>query len=216
LLRKALKPLLLPAVLMCFTLASCSPSYETGMARGRSEYRTCVPCHGNNGAGNMEVRAPDIAGLPQWYIEAELTKFRKGIRGAHTDDQEGARMRPMARTLYRPGDLEAVAMYVASLPTVRQMNTIAAGDTAAGRVTYTGICTTCHGPAADGNQALSAPPMAQQADWYLVAQLEKFRSGMRGSHPDDSTGAQMRAMSLTLADSTAIRDVVAYIRSLSR
>ena len=37
---------------------------------------------------------------------------------------------------------------------------------------------------------------------------------MRGTHPEDTYGAQMRAMALTLADSTAMKDVVAYIRTI--
>jgi cytochrome c oxidase subunit 2 len=212
--RKALTPLWLLALMAPWTMASCSPPYETGLARGKQEYRTCVPCHGDNGAGNREVGAPAIAGLPAWYVASELGKFQNGVRGAHPQDAEGARMRPMARTLYRAGDLEAVAAYVARLPAVTLPATIAGADTAAGRASYA-ICTTCHGPEARGNRDLFAPPIAQQADWYMVAQLEKFRSGMRGAHPDDTTGAQMRAMSMTLADSSAVRDVVAFIRSLA-
>jgi cytochrome c553 len=213
--RKALTPLWIFAAMAIWIAAACSPPYETGMARGKQEFRTCVPCHGNHGGGNRELGAPAIAGLPGWYIAAELTKFQKGIRGAHPDDEEGARMRPMARTLYRAGDLEAVAAYIAAMPPVPQPNTITGADTAAGRTAYQGICTTCHGPDARGIPQLYAPPIVQETDWYLVKQLEKFRSGMRGSHPDDTTGAQMRAMSLTLADSAAVRDVVAFIRSLS-
>ena len=37
---------------------------------------------------------------------------------------------------------------------------------------------------------------------------------MRGTHPADTLGAQMRAMSLTLEDSTAIHNVVSYIETL--
>jgi cytochrome c oxidase subunit 2 len=62
---------------------------------------------------------------------------------------------------------------------------------------------------------MNAPPLSQQADWYLLAQLEKFKTGMRGANPKDFTGAQMRAMSSTLQDTTAMRDVVAYIKTLS-
>ena len=40
-----------------------------------------------------------IAGQAQWYLEAQLVKFKNGVRGAHPDDMEGSRMRPMARTL---------------------------------------------------------------------------------------------------------------------
>jgi len=212
--RKPLTPLWILAVMAVWIAAACSPAYETGMARGRQEYRTCAPCHGDHGGGNRDIGAPSIAGLPAWYIENELHKFQQGIRGAHPNDEEGARMRPMARTLYRKGDLEAVAAYVATMPAVPQPNTIAGADTAAGRTMYQGICTTCHGPDGRGNPELSAPPIVQETDWYLVKQLEKFRSGMRGAHPADSTGGQMRAMSLTLADSAAVRDVVAFIRTL--
>lgn len=212
--RYALTLIWIVAAVSLWMAGACSPAYETGMARGKQEYRTCVPCHGPAGGGNQVVGAPSIAGLPEWYVARELDKFQHGIRGAHPDDQEGARMRPMARTLYRPGDLEAVAAYVAAMPMVPQPATFVAADTTAGRTTYQGICTTCHGPDARGNVALSAPPIAQQADWYLVRQLGKFRSGMRGTHPDDTTGAQMRAMSLTLADSTAMLNVVGFVRSL--
>ena len=214
-LRNAMTPVWLLSGIALLALASCSPPYETGMARGKQEFRTCVPCHGAHGGGNRDLGAPAIAGLPDWYIQAELRKFQKGIRGSHPDDAEGARMRPMSRTLYRAGDLEAVALYIASMPPVPQPFTLTGADTAAGRVSYQGICTTCHGPDAKGNPALSAPPIVQESDWYLVTQLAKFKNGMRGTNPDDTTGAQMRAMSFTLADSSAMRDVIAFIRSLS-
>ena len=63
--------------------------------------------------------------------------------------------------------------------------------------------------------ALKAPKLTGQADWYLLAQLHKFKSGARGAHKDDATGAQMRAMASTLVDDQAMLDVVAYVRTLS-
>ena len=122
-------------------------------------------------------------------------------------------MRPMARTLYRPGDLEAVAAYVASLPRVAVPPTMN-GDRTAGQQHYAAICVACHGADGKGNQAMNAPPLPQQADWYLVAQLEKFKTGMRGATALDMEGSQMKAMSATLLDTTAMHDVVAYIKSL--
>ena len=53
------------------------------------------------------------------------------------------------------------------------------------------------------------------SDWYLVIQLEKFRTGLRGRHPDDIYGAQMVPFSMTLPDEEAMRDVVAYINTLA-
>ena len=79
-------------------LAGCAIQ-KPGLARGKEVYRTCVPCHGENAGGNVMFHAPDIGGLPQWYVEAELTKFRNGIRGAHPEDVTGQQMAAMSSTL---------------------------------------------------------------------------------------------------------------------
>ncbi len=49
----------------------------------------------------------------------------------------------------------------------------------------------------------------------MHAQIVKFRTKLRGSHPEDLTGMVMRPMALTLADDQAIHDVIAYIKTLS-
>lgn len=209
---KAYLGLMVTAVVMA-VMVGCGSGQRTSLSHGRDVFKTCEPCHGIDGAGNLALRAPAIAGLPEWYVAAELGKFQKSIRGAHPDDEEGARMRPMARTLYHPGDLQAVSAYVASLPHVK-VAPVLNGDRVAGEKHYTAICVACHGPDGKGNQAMNAPPLPQQADWYLVAQLEKFKTGMRGGSALDMEGSQMKAMSATLLDTTAMRDVVAYIKSL--
>jgi len=204
-------------VLAAWSLTSALVGCATnppGLARGREVYQTCVPCHGANGGGNHELGAPAIAGLPQWYVQTQLTNFQKGMRGAHPDDLEGARMRPMAKTLHRTGDVESVAEYVTKLPPVPQSATLG-GDPVAGEAAFA-LCATCHGADAKGNKDMGAPTLAGQADWYMFAQLQKFKSGMRGAHPDDAMGAQMAAMSQTLADTTAMLDVVSYVRKLTR
>lgn len=195
-------------------LAGCSMARKTGIAHGEEVYRTCVPCHGADGHGTLALRAPAIAGLPDWYVMTELRKFKGDIRGAHPDDNEGARMRPMARTLGRPGDIEDVAKYVASMPVSWMAPDFKGDDPAMGQATYTGICATCHGVDGKGNQAMGAPPILYQADWYLVAQLGKFQRGWRGVNAQDTTGQQMRAMSLTMPDTAAMHNVVAYLKTL--
>jgi cytochrome c553 len=212
LLGKAYRGLVVTALLVA-VLAGCGSGPRASLSHGRDVFKTCEPCHGADGAGNVALRAPTIAGLPEWYVATELGKFQKNIRGAHPDDEEGARMRPMARTLYHPGDLQAVAAYVARLPRVK-VEPMMKGDPVAGQKHYTAICVACHGPDGKGNQAMNAPPLPQQADWYLVAQLEKFKTGMRGATALDVEGSQMKAMSATLLDSTAMHDVVAYIKSM--
>jgi len=145
LLQKAYVGLIVIAALSA-ALIGCSGKPSTGLAHGEELYRTCKPCHGDAGHGNLDLRAPAIAGLPDWYIVEQLTKFKGDIRGAHPDDMEGHRMRPMARTLYRQGDIEAVAEYVSKMPSQWMPPTYAVGDTAAGAATFNGVCTTCHGP----------------------------------------------------------------------
>jgi len=48
----------------------------------------------------------------------------------------------------------------------------------------------------------------------MTRQLKNFRVGIRGAHPDDAFGAQMRPMAMVLTNDEAIADVVAYITSL--
>ncbi len=194
--------------------AGCGGAPRSGLARGDQLYDTCVPCHGEQGHGNPALGTPSIAGLPQWYLDAQLAKFARGIRGAHPADMEGARMRPMARTLKNDSDRLSVAQYVASLAPYSPAATLAGGDAAAGKVRYEGLCVTCHGAEGKGNQDLGSPDLTHQADWYMLSQLHKFKSGMRGAHPEDVQGMQMAAMSQTLEDEQAMKDVIAYILTL--
>lgn len=179
----------------------------------------CAPCHGATGVGLEEIAAPNIAGLPQWYVEAQVLKFRDGTRGAHFDDIAGLRMRPMSRTLTGEHEVTAVSAYVASLPVVQPPLSAGfgdpsiVGDAELGKVYYA-TCAACHGADAKGNQTLNAPPLDHANDWYMLTQLQHFKAGIRGAEPRDVTGAQMRPMSMMLADEKAMKDVIAYIQTL--
>jgi cytochrome c553 len=63
---------------------------------------------------------------------------------------------------------------------------------------------------------LGAPDIRFTGDWYLLAQLKKFKSGQRGTNPKDIKGATMRPMAMTLANEQAMKDVVAYIMTLAK
>ena len=91
--------------------------------------------------------------------------------------------------------------------------TLAAGDAAKGKTLYN-ICSACHGANAEGTAALNAPANAGQDPWYMTRQLKNFKAGIRGAHPDDTFGAQMRPMAMVLTGDQDIEDVVAYITSL--
>jgi cytochrome c oxidase subunit 2 len=103
--------------------------------------------------------------------------------------------------------------WLATQPTYAQTRAAAAADVAAGQATYA-VCSTCHGPQGQGNPQLNAPKLSGQAGWYLTRQLQDFKLGIRGGSEKDTYGKQMVAFAATLADDTAIKNVVAYINSL--
>jgi cytochrome c oxidase subunit 2 len=208
--KKAARIVLIAAV--CVVAASAA--WADPNARGEDLYRLCSSCHRADASGNQDVGAPAIAGMAQWYVESQLEKFRNGQRGGHFDDVWGMRMRPMSLTLRSEGDVEAVSAYVAELPATNPPRALAGGDPVKGKALYT-PCIACHAADGAGNQALFGPPLSDTSDWYLLRQLENFRSGARGSQPGDQTGAMMRPMAMTLADEQAMQDVIAHIMTLS-
>lgn len=195
-------------------LTACSPQRPAGADRGQELFTNCVACHGEDGAGDSRYLAPNIAGLPAWYVETELTKFRDHIRGNHPDDAGGLRMAPMLKTLHGDEDIAAVAAYVASLPRPHAEATLD-GDAARGASLYS-PCVACHGEDGTGDEAQGAPPLAGASDWYLLTQLGHFKAGVRGADPRDESGGRMRAMASGLADEQAMKDVVAHISTLGR
>jgi len=199
------------AVLLFLGVSACGRAPTPGLSRGEALFDTCVPCHGADGGGDETLAAPTIAGLPQWYVEAQLRKFQAGHRGGKAFDTTGIRMKAMSWSLDLEGDLESVAEYVSSLPAVMPEVTVQ-GNAQAGQAAYQ-TCAACHGPAAQGLESLGAPPLAGQSDWYMLAQLRKFKSGLRGADPEDISGGTMRPNALLLEDQ-AMLDVVAYIQTL--
>jgi cytochrome c oxidase subunit 2 len=97
--------------------------------------------------------------------------------------------------------------------TYAQLRNRAPGNVAAGQALFA-TCAACHGARAEGNIALNAPKLSGQPAWYLERELKLFKQGARGSHPNDVYGKMMAPMAATLADDTAIANVVAYIASL--
>jgi cytochrome c oxidase subunit 2 len=169
----------------------------------------CILCHGANANGNAAIRAPKLAGMDRWYLQRQLVAFRSGQRGAHASDVNGSEMRVVALSL-READVVSVVSQVAALKSIAPPVTLA-GDAARGARLYS-TCASCHGARGEGNAALNAPSLKTN-DWYIVAQLSNYRTGVRGVGGSE-TDAQMRAMALTLPDDQAIVDVTAYIDSL--
>jgi len=175
-------------------------------------HRYCLTCHGTDGAGNLAIDAPRLAGMERWYLKRQMELFRDGLRGTHPEDLSGREMQPMA--VMTDAQLEDILDWVETWEYIPAEITIE-GNVERGRQLYRS-CATCHGADAEGIEAMNAPALAGQNDWYMVTQLKNFKAGYRGSDPADVYGTQMRVMTAPLADEQAIRDVVSYINTLGR
>ncbi len=88
------------------------------------------------------------------------------------------------------------------------------GNVEAGKSVYV-TCQACHGEKGEGNQDLFAPSLVNLESWYLERQLNNFRNGLRGYDPSDIHGQQMATIAKTLTEDDQVKDVVAYIETLS-
>lgn len=201
-------------LLLVAAMAACNQTPTPGLARGEALFDTCAPCHGTDGAGNQKLAAPNIAGLPQWYVVQQLQNFQAGHRGGTPFDTTGIRMKSMSWSLDLDGDLESVAEYVASMAHTYPEPVLEGGDAQAGQASFA-VCTACHGADGKGNEAVHAPPLVGQADWYVLSQLHKFKAGWRGADPVDIWGATMRPNAMMLDDQSML-NVVAYIQTLPK
>lgn len=202
-------------VALSATLAACQvPAPDkNSLAYSKELYDSCVQCHGENGEGNQAVGAPAIAGLERWYTKRQLRNFQKNYRGFHPEDLAGKRMQSMSRSMDTDEKIDIVAAYVASLPPTNPEPTLEGGNPQTGKI-YFATCVQCHGANGKGVLDEFGPPLVGASDWYLLTQLQNFKGGLRGTHPGDVTGAKMRPFSMTLPTEQAMKDVIAYIRTL--
>jgi cytochrome c553 len=194
-------------------MIGCARGSVAASIPGAELFEACVPCHGAGGEGSTTVGAPAIAGLPAWYVSAQLERFQTGVRGQHADDSEGLRMQAMSRQLRSEKERTAVATHVASLPHVINTASIHGGDAAAGQRAYL-LCASCHGVTGSGFEAGKVPPLAGMDDWYVAAQIRKFKNGVRGAMPGDAFGPVMRAVATSLSAEN-VNEVAAYVHALS-
>ncbi|HNP36666.1 MAG TPA: c-type cytochrome [Woeseiaceae bacterium] len=181
---------------------------------GAAQYAVCAACHGQQAEGQVALNAPKLAGQSDWYLARQINAFKHGLRGVVAEDTYGQQMAPMAATLPDDAAIANVIAHLESLPDTAPEPSIS-GDVAHGEK-LARVCSYCHGEDGMGNQAIQAPRYAGMSDWYLVRQLQHFRDGVRGAHPEDYFGKQMGFMGRILEDDEAINDLVAYINTLGR
>lgn len=195
--------------------ASLAASSAMADARVEALYHNCVICHGEKAEGIPLQLAPALSSLSEKYIVEQLKKFKSGIRGTHEKDVAGLKMMPMAQVMKDEADMAAVAAHIKTFPSTKKEPTLEGGDAAAGQAGYM-TCMACHGSDGKGMGALNSPSLIHQYDWYLLTQLQYFKSRVRGGNPQDTGGAQMFPFASMLADEQAQKNIIAYIQSLSK
>lgn len=174
----------------------------------------CASCHGAKGEGRQDLKAPSIAGLPDWYVRAQLENFRGDRRGMHPQDIEGQMMRAVSKVLTGEQS-KAMALHIASLPRVMPTATIRA-DVSAGRELYSERCMECHRYNAEGELFFGSPPLVGLQDWYLASQIKKYQAGIRGVHPRDVNGQKMVFSSGFVESEEMLHSLVAYLLELQK
>jgi len=172
----------------------------------------CFTCHGINGEGNAQLKAPSIAGMPTWYVQAQIENFRQGRRGFAPNDAEGQLMSASAKAMNQE-QIKAAAEFVTTLKRVTPKATIVA-ETKVGQELYAERCMECHRYNGEGEMTFGSPPLMGLPDWYIMAQIKKFKLGHRGVAKNDANGLKMAFSSGFIESESVLHSVVAYIMSL--
>jgi cytochrome c oxidase subunit 2 len=193
-------------------------------ARGQGHYATCQTCHGVNAEGNQAMGAPRLVGLQEWYLVKQMQKFRSGLRGSEAQDTFGQQMAAIAKVLPNEQAINDIAAYIVTLKANPSARTETSGNPEKGESLFW-HCSHCHGSRGQGiNEGYNrnptalhppAPKLSGQNDWYMISQLQNFKSSIRGSHKQDKEGMQCRVRGMSsLSSENDIYDVVAYIKTL--
>lgn len=79
--------------------------------RGRIIFNYCGTCHGADGRGRPDIKAPPLVIQEDWYLYDQLIRFKTGLRGSRPVDPEGWLMYQVAQSL-NTQDFRDVVSYV--------------------------------------------------------------------------------------------------------
>ena len=181
------------------------------IAQGKLTFETkCATCHGAEGMGSKQLLSPVISGLDSSYIKTQLVNYKTKARGAIAPSVATAAMVAIASS-HPEEEINGVAVYLSQLP-VKPLQQKVEKTGFRGRGLYSG-CASCHGANGEGYSALGAPRLNNQYGWYLMQQLQDFKTGKRGYHENDKLGKQMRSMAEKIQSDEDFTTLVNYIMS---
>jgi cytochrome c553 len=141
---------------------------------------TCIGCHGPTAGGQVDGSIPSIAAQHFRVIAKQLVDYRHDqrwdLRMQHFTDRH---------RLVDAQDIADVATYVSSLPPSRTSG-VGDGDFVQhGQAAYAGLCASCHGSTAAGDNSHGVPRLAGQHYAYLLRQMHDAVEGRRPNFPAD-------------------------------
>ena len=207
-----------------FAVAANLAFAQSDPVAGERSYEVCAGCHGFLGEGNQSIGAPRLAGVESWYLGRQIENFRDGRRGHVDGDVNGNRMALMAQAVDSERELGDLLSWIGSLPEPETSSAAAqtsgeaeeaaaTPEIARGQSLYAS-CSACHGSEGQGNESLGAPALVSLDAWYFAEQLKAYADGLRGTHPSDSYGAQMRAFATSFDTEEERQDLAYYVLTL--
>ena len=200
-------------LLFCWLIATLAGQAQDDDRAFRTQHfwrNECASCHGQDGQGYDEGKTPAIAGLPDYYFMSQIEKYRKGLRGGTVESEDNVYY--MHRETVELDDelFRDLAKYVAALPPRQTVHSVM-GDISRGQHLFANLCAECHGTAAEGNAAKESPPLHGFQDWYLLAQINRFKRGARKADPQNADSVAMHAMAKRLWRTRDVRSIAAFI-----
>lgn len=187
-----------------FSLAAALPLFLVGhvgadTSLGEQIYQHCRVCHGVKGLGGEGGKYPRIAGLPQAYIEKQLSDFKNRKR-------LNKPMVPVFKNWrFNQDAMASVAAYVTQL-SLAELNISAYEPEAEILAQFESRqemeevgedifqdCVQCHGEQATGKADKQSPPLIQQYPAYLRKQLDDFANGRRKHENSESLFGALEA-----------------------
>jgi cytochrome c553 len=191
--------IIFPCILLLLLLA-CQPKRHFDPELHFKE--NCTICHENK---EMQ-RGPNLFGLDSDYLESQMWAFKNGIRGGSSKNKSAFLMGSVKSNLPPKDQMPILAKWMEKqLPLEKVYNL--KGDAAAGKE-LAQACLTCH----NQKGPYPVPDLLSLEPWYLLDQLRKFKSGLRGSNPNDAAGALMKASVTGLSDRD-LKKIVLYLQS---
>ncbi|WDE98790.1 c-type cytochrome [Lentisphaera profundi] len=168
-----------------FLLSSCqSPQEFNQLSQNtQNQIQQCNNCHSKG----QSVGAPSLLGLEEKYINAQVKKYKLGIRGNSSSSKEAIAM-GKAILHIDEYELKQINRWFAHQQALKSSEIKVTHKV--GQELYEQKCYGCH-EGSIGKFFTGSPSLQHLESWYIVKQCQDFMEGRRGNHPDDKKGRKM-------------------------